>query len=231
MLMAGCRSAQSGARSFEKTDFQKQSEAAQKEAARLQELDAIAKTKFAERHKHYVCSPDSVPRIEESKGPGEYFKSTQFGDHVVLKLKLGAATHANGSPCGPTRTASRYQLCWDNKLVAEAESLFSLPVSNEKGTDSRFFYNPDDHTLVVFDHLCWSTERFCVFEKTPELGHETGWRVKYFMVPESPSIQPFPDMGKILGVGNGNIYMEIDGQMYAFPFDYLLLEKLEFTVG
>lgn len=199
--------------------------------AKIRELEESAWAKFREKYKPYECSRDDVPKTQEASGPGQKFKSMQFGDHVVLKLKLGRAIHADGTPYGPTRTESRYQLYWDIVRVAEAESLFSLPIHDDQGDHSRFFYNPADHTLVVFDDLCWSTKRFCVFERVLKHGRQTEWTVKYFRVPETPSSQPFPDMGRILGVGKGNIYMLISGQEYAFPFRDFLIQELEFTVG
>lgn len=153
----------------------------------------------------------------------------QLGDHLTLKLKLGKATYADGHPYGPTRTASRYQLFWDGKLVGEAESLFST--GNEGSSSNRIFYCPKDHTVVVYDDLCWSTKRFLVFERSALPGRTSTWEAKYFEVPDQPTGQPLPDLAKILGVGNGRIYMEFDGQPYALPFDDFLLTKLEFTVG
>lgn len=226
-VITACRSAKETKHSAWRREYQAETARAQAEIFRLRELDKQAKAKFAERYKQYECSVDSVPRMEESKGPGEHFKSTQFGDHLILKLKLGTAIHMDGTRFGPTRTESRYQLYWDDTLMAEAESLFSLPLSDETGTESRFLYNPGDHTLVVFDSLCGGTERFCVFEEK----RGSKWSVKYFYVPHTPSAQPFPDMGRVLGVGNGNVYMEISNQSYAFPFDDFLISKLEFTVG
>lgn len=231
IITTACRSAKDAESSAWRREYEAEQARAQEEIIRLREADKMAKARFTERYKRYECSRDSVPRMEESKGPGEYFKSMQFGDHLVLKLKLGVAIHADGTRFGPTRTESRCQLYWDNKLVAAAESLFSLPLSNEEGGESRFFYNPADHTLVVFEDLCWSTQRFHVFERAVKKGRGSEWKVKYFTVPEPPSAQPLPDMGRILGVGNGNIYMEIGSQSYAFPFDDFLLSKLEFTVG
>lgn len=146
-----------------------------------------------------------------------------------MKLKLGKATHADGTPYGPTRTASRYQLLWDGKLVAEAESLFSI--GNEGSDQNRIFYCLKDHTVVVYDDLCWSTQRFCVFERSATSVTIPTWKAKYFRVPDQSTGQPLPDLARILGVGNGRIYMKYDGQPYAFPFDDFLLSKLEFTVG
>lgn len=204
---------------------------AREEAVHIREREDSARAKFREQYKQYVCDPEDVPNTQEASGPGEKFKSMQFGDHVVLKLKLGRAIHADGTRYGPTRTESRYQLHWDNELVAEAESLFSLPIHDDQGDHSRFFYNAADHTVVVFDHLCWDTQRFCVFERVVNPGKKSDWTVKYFWVPHKPSSQPFPDMGRLLGVGRGSIYVEIDGEMYALPFRDFLVQKLEFTVG
>lgn len=228
-VLTGCHLAEHQEKVAWKRAYQAEQTRAQDEVVRMREALDEAKVKFAERHKRYACAREDVPPMEEYKGPGHRFKSMQFGEHLVLKLRLGKATHADGTPYGPTRTQSRYQLLWDNKLVAEAESLFSTP--NSEDTENRFFYNPKSHTLVVFDDLCWSTQRFLVFERSAATDKPSAWTTRYFYVPDPPSTQPFPDMSTILGVGNGNIYMEINGQPYAFPFVDFAVSNLEFTVG
>ncbi len=228
-VITGCHSAEYKKKSEWKRTYEAEQARMQKEAAQLREREANAKVRFLERYGRYQCSREDVPKIEESKGPGHRFKSMQLGDYLTLKLRLGKAIYADGHPYGPTRTESRYQLLWDNKLVAEAESLFSTP--NEGPTENRIFYNPESHTLVVFEDLCGGTTRFFVFERSIQPGKAPAWTTKYFGVPDPPSAEPFPDMGRILGVGNGNIYVEINGQPYAFPFVDFSHTKLEFTVG
>ncbi len=225
IVLTGCHSA----KPKEVPAWKRAYEEEQAESIRLREAQKEAESKFAETYKRYECSRDDIPPTEESKGPGDRFKSMQFGEHLVLKLRLGKAIHPDGNPYGPTRTQSRYQVLWDNKLVAEAESLFSTP--NSEGTENRFFYHPKSHTLVVFDDLCWTTKRFVVFERSVAAGKPPSWTTTYFEPPAAPSPYPSPDMGTIGGVGNGNIYVEIDGQTYAFPFSDFVMSKLEFTVG
>ncbi len=228
-VLTGCHSAAYKEKATWKRSYEAEQARAQTERQRMEESLRQAKDHFVERYGRYQCSRDDVPQTDESKVPGHSFKSTQLGDHVTLKLKLGKAIHADGSPYGPTRTASRYQLLWDGKLVAEAESLFST--GNEGSSKSLIFYCPKDHTVVVYDDLCWSTQRFFVFEQSNTPGTKLAWNAKYFTVPDQPNGQPLPDLARILGVGNGRIYMEFDGQTYAFPFAEFLLTKLEFTVG
>jgi hypothetical protein len=227
--LTGCHSTAYKEKAEWKRTYEAEQARARTEIQRMDDALRQAKARFVERYGRYQCTQDDVPQTDESKGPGHRFKSIQLGDHVTLKLKLGKATHADGSPYGPTRTASRYQLLWDGKLVAEAESLYST--GNEGSSGNRIFYCPKDHTVVVYDDLCWSTQRFCVFEKSNVPGTPVSWRVQYFNVPEQPTAQPLPDLAKILGVGNGRIYVEYDGQPYALPFDEFLVTKLEFTVG
>ncbi|MDI1313729.1 hypothetical protein [Prosthecobacter sp.] len=228
-VITGCHSPDFQKESAWNRNYEAEQVRIEKEVSELRERDKNAKTIFLERYGRYQCTQEDVPKMEESKGPGHRFKSMQLGDHLTLKLRLGKAIYSNGSPYGPTRTESRYQLYWDNKLAAEAESLFSA--ANEGSAENRIFFNPESQTVVVFDDLCWSTERFLVFEKFIKPGKAPEWTTKYFGVPDTPSAEPFPDMGQILGVGNGCIYMEINGQPYAFPFDDFLVTKLEFTVG
>ncbi len=228
-MLTGCHSAAYKENAEWKRTYQAEQARARTERQRMDDSLRQAKARFVELFGRYQCTLDDVPQTDESKGPGHRFKSMQLGDHVTLKLKLGKATHADGTPYGPTRTASRYQLLWDGKLVAEAESLFST--GNEGSLENRIFYCPKDHTVVVYDDLCWSTDRFLVFEKTSALDTLSSWRVKYFTVPDQPIGQGLSDLAKILGVGNGRIYVEYDGQPYALPFDDFLVTKLEFTVG
>jgi hypothetical protein len=229
IVITACRSVEDKEAAAWKQSYNSEQARAQTEIQRLKDGERQAKAHFLERYGRYQCSQDDVPQTDESKGPGHRFKSMQLGDHLTLKLKLGKATYADGHPYGPTRTASRYQLFWDGKLVGEAESLFST--GNEGSSVNRIFYCPKDQTVVVFDDLCWSTKRFFVFEKSTGSDTTPAWRTKYFEVPEPPTTQPLPDLAPIWGVGNGHIYMEIDGDWYAFPFNDFLVTKLEFTVG
>lgn len=229
IVITACRSVEDKEAAAWKQNYKAEQARALTERQRLEEGLRQAKAHFVERYGHYQCTLDDVPPIDEFKGPGHRFKFMQLGDHMTLKLKLGKATHADGTPYSPTRTASRYQLFWDGKLVSEAESLFSI--GNEGSDQNRIFYCPNDHTVVVFDDLCWSTKRFLVFKRFAVPGITPTWKAKYFEVPDQPTGQPLPDLARILGVGNGRIYMEFNGQPYALPFDDFLLTKLEFTVG
>lgn len=227
--LTGCHSAAYKEKVAWKRSYEAEQARAQTERQRMDEALRQGKARFVERYGRYQCTRADVPQTDESKGPGHRFKSMQLGDHVTLKLKLGKATYANGTLYGPTRTASRYQLLWDSKLVAEAESLYSI--GNEGSSENCIFYCPKDHTVVVYDDLCWSTQRFCVFEKSSASDTPSSWHVKYFTLPERPTGEPDFDMATVLGVGNGRVYVEYDGQPYALPFDDFLLTKLEFSVG
>jgi hypothetical protein len=146
-----------------------------------------------------------------------------------MKLSLGSLLRVNGENSGPMRTHSRYNIFWDKRLVISAESLFSL--SNDLGdenTSSRFIYNPKDNSLLVFDDLCWSTKRYIFFERT----RDSKWTAKYFWPPSRPIFgSPVSHEGKIRGIGNGRVYIEVDDQVYAIPVDDFLVKKLEFTIG
>ena len=194
-VFTGCHSAEYKKKSEWKQTYKAEQARGQTEIQRLEEGLRQVKARFVERYGRYQCSREDVPQTDEFKGPGHRFKAMQIGDHVTLKLKLGKATYADGSPYGPTRTASRYQLLLDGKLVAEAESLFST--GNEGSSENRIFYCPKDHTVVVFDDLCWSTKRFFVFEKPNSPGSNFTWKVKYFTVPDQPTGQPLSDMARM----------------------------------
>jgi hypothetical protein len=197
---------------------------ARDEAARIRELENTRRAEFQEKYKPYVCTPSDLPETQESSGPGDQFKSMQFGDHLVLKLKLSKTQYLDGTPGGRMRTESRYQLFWHNKLEAEAESLFSTVPGEGRG--SRFYFNPQEQTLAVYDDLAWTTQRCVVFERVGQ-----SWKVHYLQPPERGTPYPYSEKGQILGVGKGKLFLRMDSYEYAFPFQVIEIKSLEFTVG
>ncbi|MCF7787992.1 MAG: hypothetical protein K9N47_17860 [Prosthecobacter sp.] len=196
-------------------------------------LDEQPKAEFVDRYKRYRCAENEVPFVEESQGPGDRFKSMAVGEHLVLKLELGKLIHVNGDSSGPMRTKSRYRLFWDGKQVGEAESLFSTTHVGEGSVEPRFYYNAECQSLLVFEELAWTTKRCIVFERSKQTTSSEKWTVKYIWRPCRPRhyLSANSDHGRIRGIGNGKLYLEMDGLLYAFPFDDFLLKKLEFTVG
>jgi hypothetical protein len=194
--------------------------------------DEQPKAEFVERYQRYRCAENEVPFVEESQGPGTCFRSMKFGEHLVLKLELGKLVHVNSDTSGPMRTKSRYRLFWDGKQVGEAESLFSTTAGYDSPRPC-FCYNPERQSLLVFEELEWTTKRCIGFEKSIEPTSLETWTVKYIWRPSRPRhyLSATYDDGRIRGIGNGKLYLEMDGLLYAFPFDDFLLKKLEFNVG
>lgn len=195
--------------------------------------DEKVKAEFVERYKRYWCGENEVPFVEEFKGPGDRFRSMQFGEHLVLKLELGKLIHVNGDASGPMRTKSRYHLFWDKRQFGEAESLFSTADAGEGSLETRFYYNPECQSLLVFEELEWTTKRHIIFERSKQTAQSEKWTVKYIWTPSRPRhhLSATYEEGRIRGIGNGKLYLEMDGRLYAFPFDDFLETELEFTVG
>lgn len=196
--------------------------------------DDRLKAEFAARYKKYRCEHKDVPSFEQSSGPGSKFRSTQFGDHLILKLQLGKRIHLKKpNSGGPMRTESRYELYWDEKLVCSAESLFSNDdVLSAEGLSTVFAYHPTSQSILVFEELEWTTKRYIVFESTGQSDALQRWSAKYFELPARERYRnPTVEWGQFRGFGNRKIYLEIDGLLYAFPFDDFLVKTLDFTVG
>jgi len=195
-------------------------------------LDEQPKAEFVERYKRYRCAENEVPFVEESQRPESRFRSMKFGEHLVLKLELGKLVHVNGEASGPMRTNSRYRLFWDGKQVGEAESLFSTTAGYDS-PELHFYYNAECQSLLVYEVLEWTTKRCIAFERGIESVSSGKWTVKYFLPPSRSRayLSPNTEDGRIRGNGNGKLYLEMDGLLYAFPFDDFLRTKLEFTVG
>lgn len=195
-------------------------------------LDEQPKAEFVERYKFYRCAESEVPVIEESQGSGERLRAMQFGEHLVLKLELGKLVCGNGDTSGPMRTKSRYRLFWDGKQVGEAESLFSTKAGYDS-PEPQFFYNSESQSLLIFEELTWSTKRCIIFEGSLDSNASKKCMVKYVRPPARPRhyLSANSEDGRIRGIGNGKLYLEMDGLLYAFPFNDFLETKLEFTVG
>jgi hypothetical protein len=193
--------------------------------------DEQPKAEFVERYQRYRCAENEVPFVEESQGPGTCFRSLKFEEHLVLKLELGKLAHVNSDTSGPMRTKSRYRLFWDGKQVGEAESLFSTTVGYNS-PEPHFYYNAECQSLLVYEILEWTTKRCIVFERGIKSVSSEKWTIKYFLPPSRSRayLSPNTEDGRIRGFGNGKLYLEMDGLLYAFPVDDFLT-KLEFTVG
>ena len=193
--------------------------------------DEKVKAEFAKRYKRYRCTSE-VPFTEQSKGDGDQFRSRKFGDHLTLKLKLGKLVHLDETPGGPMRTQSRYKLFCDEKLQTEAESLFNTSEHFQDNSPlvSRFYFNAKEQSLLMVEELCWTTFRYIVFEKSEQTQT---WVTKYIRPPSRSrdDFSPTWTEGQILGIGDGKLYLEMDGQLYAFPFDDFIDSDLAFTVG
>lgn len=191
------------------------------------------KAEFAKTYARYRCNESDVPASEQSTGPGAKFRSMQFGDHLVLKLKLGKLIYVNGDQNGgPMRTESRYELYWDGKLVSTAESLFSRQdVYSEESLAADFTYDAATQSLLIFEEIAWTTKRYIAFEPVGD-PVTSKWTAKHVQLPYRQRFQAaVVQEGRFRGFGHGKIYREIDGVLYAFPVDDFLLETLQFTVG
>lgn len=193
-----------------------------------------AKAEFAARYQSYRCEEVDVPAAELSEGPGTKFRSMQFGDHLTLKLKLGKLIHLNGDENGgPTRTESRYELYWDGKLMAKAESLFSRRDETfAEDTGTTFAYDPSSQCLLVYEDLGWTTTRYIAFEYSGTPDEPSNWTAKHLKLPARDRAGgPTVERGRLRSFGNGKAYLEMDDQWYAFPVDDFLVANLAFTIG
>lgn len=196
--------------------------------------DEKLKREFAAHYKSYRCNESDVPASEHLAAPGAKFRSMHFGDHLVLKLKLGKLIYGTGDRHGgPMRTESRYELYWDGKLVSTAESLFShQDALSEESLTTTFAYHPATQSLLVFEELEWSTERYIAFEPTGSPAESSNWTVKHFELPARPIYGGSAShRGHLRGFRHGKIYLEMDGLVYAFPVSDFLVKDLAFTVG
>ncbi len=123
--------------------------------------------------------------------------------------------------------------------MARAEGLLTKSSDGEVMGTSTIQYTEATHEVLVEEFIGGAGARYRHIAFIPELGSAPGkdalpskWRTVYVDLPSHVLIgSELGEIGTVHGILNGNIYVEMDGQFYAFPVDDFVEKTLEFTVG
>lgn len=75
----------------------------------------------------------------------------------------------------------------------------------------RVFRDSITGAVLVFEEVCWSTRRYVYFEPT-----KYGWAVRFCYLPSRLSANP-TIRSEAVGLRDGKVYFEADGETYAMP--------------
>lgn len=228
------------------SEWQQESLRQEKEGERLKALSEKYGAEYAARYVAYRCENPGLPVIKSYK-PGandnygidaSKLRPIGLAPGIVIRLQLGEARRVNGRN-DTFRTNTRYILEVSGKEMGRAESLLSKHSDGEVMGSSAIMFSENSHEVLVEDFIGGAGARYRHIAFLPEAKSPSvkdalpaKWRMVYVDLPSRTDIgSDCGIIGTIHGLLNGKIYVEMNGQFYAFPVDDFAEEKLEFTVG
>lgn len=246
ILWLACASSCRSTKSPPLSEWQQETLRLTKEGERLKGLSDRYSAEYAARYGAYRCETPGLPVIKSYK-PGtndnygidaSKLRPIGLAPGIIIRLQLGEARRVNGRN-DTFRTNTRYILEVSGKEMERAESLLSKHSDGEVMGSSEIKFSESTHEVLVEDFIGGAGARYRHIAFLPEVKSPAAknalpakWRMVYVDLPSQSGIgSDCGIIGKVHGILNGKIYVEMDGQFYAFPVDEFVEEKLEFTVG
>lgn len=217
-----------------------------KEGERLKAVSEKYRAEYATRYAAYRCQNPGLPVIKSYKLPtndnygvdASKLSPIELAPSIVLRVQLGKAIRVNGRD-DTFRTNTRYILKVSGKEMGRAESLLTWNGEGEVMGSSKITFSETTREVLIEDFRGGAGARYRHIAFIPEVRTTPAkdvlpakWRIVYVDLPSQTDIgSDCGIIGKIHGLLNGKIYVEMDGQFYAFPVDEFVEEKLEFNVG
>lgn len=228
------------------TEWQQESLRLEKERKRLTELSNVYRTQYAARYAAYRCENPGLPAVASHQLPLDDNHSVhvsklcpiELAHGIVFRTQLGKAIRV-GDRNDTFRTKTRHILEVAGKEVGRAESLLTWEGSGEVMGSSKIIFTETTNEVLVEEFIGGAGARYRHIAFMPVLtgasdtsAPQAKWRMVYVHLPSQTDIgSDCGILGKIHGLLNGKIYVEIDRQFYAFPVEDFVETKLEFTVG
>ena len=176
-----------------------------------------------------MFSAGTFDKVTRTKFQGQQTLLRTAG--LELELKLGKDTPATSGKNG-WRTFSRYVLKTSTgRKLAEAESLLSNYEGSEGNLGVSVFSDAAKRTVVIMEHRYGTGPRYILFNAPTE----TAGTVRCVDVPLRVEADLSPmhlSLPNILGIREGNIFLQEDGAIFVFPLNRLKeVTQLEFTLG
>jgi hypothetical protein len=147
---------------------------------------------------------------------------------LSIRFRLGKRIHV-GSSLYTFRTESRHILTVSGVEKARAESIITKDDDGNGYGRSRIIFTPSTREVLVEDAIGGAGAQFRHIVFIPS---QNRWRTVYVDLPSrTVNDDETPYHGKLLGMLDGKVYLEMDGLDYAFPIEEIETTRLEFTVG
>jgi hypothetical protein len=228
------------------SEWQKENLRMTKESERQAGLDSEYRANYAAKYAAYRCENPGLPVIKSYRLPFDEhhgvdatkWHPTKLAPGIAVRTQLGKGILVKNRG-GPLRTNTRHILEVSGKEMGRAESLLTWNGSGEVMGSSTIMFSENTHEILIQDFINGAGARYRHIAFIPELNTSPNqdallarWRMVYVDLPSHVLVgDDSGEIGTVHGILNGKIYVEMDGQYYAFPVDDFVETNLEFTVG
>ena len=228
------------------SEYQQESLRQQKEAERLTAISNKYRAQYAAKYAAYRCEKPGLPVVSSHKFPlndnhsidVSKLRPIELVPGIAVRTRLGEVIRLKGRG-GPLRTGTRHIVEVAGKEVGRAAGLLTLYGDSEASGSSSIIFSTDTREILIEDFIGGAGARYRHMAFMPDLGSTQTkdalpikWRMVYVDLPSQTDIgSDCGILGKIHGLLNGKIYVEMDNQFYAFPVDDFVEETLEFSMG
>lgn len=242
VCVASCRST----KELPLSEWQQENLRFAKEGERQLELSRKYSAQYAAKYAAYRCESPALPVITSHKFPlndnhsidVSKLRPIELAPGIAVRTRLGKVIQLKGRG-GPLRTETRHIVEVSGKEVGRAEGLLTLYGDGEASGSSSITFSTVTHEILIEDFIGGAGARYRHMAFMPDPGSTqtkdalpTKWRIVYVDLPSQTDIgSDCGILGKVHGLLNGKIYVEMDHQFYAFPVDDFVEETLEFNMG
>lgn len=202
--------------------------------ARLAEYEA----RYATDHAAYRCDRSEFPVVQVHSFTLRQFKPMTLSPQLKLRLELGRRIDQPGTYT--YRTGSSYILSsTSGKELSRAESMLLKDGAAESNEPIKVVFTPaENHVLIEEENFgAGGSTRHVVFtasttsaarpDKAPVV-----WQALHLNLPaRDTGVGESDHIGTVGGVSGGKVYVEMDGQCYAFPLEKFVTTSLGVSNG
>lgn len=203
------------------------------------EIDDRYKAEYAEKYGSWRCDRSDLPMVQ-TFDIKDGTSVLALSPTLHLRLRFGKMLDPDGDH-RDFRTETRYILfALPEKRLGEAEGKLTDEGQDTQSPNGvlKVRFTPDTQAVEIDEVFSGVGESFRQIVFLPTSGSPADangvparWQTYHLALPLRQAMWENSDPGRIQGVSNGKIYVEVDGNFYAFPVEKFAVKDLRFQAG